>query len=481
LASIPAVPPWALIAAALLSATLFGRLMADGRMKYGVALVLAACYVPLVFFDITRALAVWVALLFFSDISVFSAGPNAVGVLLGLGWLGTFVGGRRAGLVRRQRRLLLVIAVFGLWVTLTIAWAGDPGAAGTEVGYWWLAALVFLLTLTTLITPQDVGRVAVAFVIGAVVSVIIGLATGGLTPSDTTAVTNTAIQGRFTGGGGDPNQQAAAFIAAMFMVPGLFGLYRRRLVRIGLVLAFTVIAIGFFATESRGGLIALVVASVAALALAPRQRKAVLGLLALVAVAGGILLASTPGALNRITNLGGGTSGRSDLWRVGWDVFTGHPVAGVGAGNFQVVEAHFALRPGNISRIQYISEEPHLVHNTYLQLGAEVGLVGLVLYLAIVFVCLRMGIRAAKRFDQLGYLGYADLSRAIVMGAIGMLVALFFISDGDDFLLWLLLALGPVMFGAASRLPLRAPPPPPPPAGDERTAQRVPRARLRHP
>lgn len=448
---LPAVPRWLIVGAVLIGAALCGRLLASGHVRYGVGLVLVACYAPLVFFDLPKGLAVWVAILFFGDLSVLSSVPNGTGVLIGLGWLGTFLGDRSSGLIKREhRRILLIIVGFALWTTLTIAWAARAGPAGTEAAYWWLAGLAFLVVLTTIKTPREAGVVASAFVIGSIVSVTIGLVTGSLS-SAVNEVSQTAVQGRLTGGGGDPNQQAASFVAAMFLIVGLFSLYRRRLARIGLLLAFVLLAVGFFATQSRGGLLALVVATVAAFCLAPRQRTRIVGLLVLLAGAGAVLLATTPGALTRITNLGGGTSGRSDLWRVAWQVFTGHPLFGVGAGNFVVIESHYVLQPGSISRIQYLTSAPHLVHNSYLQLLAETGLVGLIGYLAVVIVCLRAAWKAAQRFEALGRVDYADLTRALMTGTIGMLAALFFISDGDDMRLWVLLALGPVLLGAASR------------------------------
>ena len=260
------------------------------------------------------------------------------------------------------------------------------------------------------------------------------------------------MQGRFTGGGGDPNEQAAAFVASMFLLIGLFSIYRRRAVRIWLVLAFVLMGVGFFATQSRGGLIALAVATTAALIVAPRQRGRILGLVVLVAVAGVVLVASKPGALTRITDVGGGTSGRSDLWRVAWHVFRAHPLVGIGTGNFEVVEAHYVLMPGSISRIQYLTDVPHLVHNTYLQLLAETGLVGLAGYLAVAIGSLWAGLRAAATFDRIGRRDYADLARSVTMGTIGLLAALFFISAGDELRLWVLFALGPAMLGMAQRM-----------------------------
>jgi O-antigen ligase len=446
------VPPWLIIAAALACTILVGRFMADGRIKDGVAIVFAACFAPLVFFDLILALGVWVAVLFFTDLSVLSSGPNAIAVLVTLAWLGTFLAGRRGiTLLHGHRRLLLLIIGFCLWATLSVAWASRPGDAGSEAAYWWLAGLVFLVLLTTLRNFWDVNVIVLAFVAGAVISVLIGIATGSLSASDT-AMSQTAIQGRFTGGGGDPNVQAAGFVAAMFLILGLLSVYRTSRARIALTAAFVTVGLGFFATESRGGLVALLIGTVAALFIAPRQRRQILRLLFMVAAAGAILVAATPGSLTRITDISGGTSGRSDLWRVAWEVFKSHPVVGVGVGNFQVVENHYVLRPGAINRIQYITDVPYLVHNTYLQFLAETGVIGLLAFLVVVIAVLVSAYQAARRLDLLGERRQADLTRAIMMGTIGMLSALFFITDGDDQRLWVLMALGPVMLGVARRL-----------------------------
>jgi O-antigen ligase len=456
--SLPHIPAPVIVATVLLSAGLLGRLIADGRVKYGVALVLVASFAPLVLFDLAAALAVWVAVQFFQDLSILSSGPNAIGVLVGLGWIGASLGRKgKLAVLRDHRRLLVAVALMGVWFALSIAWSQRAGPAGTEAGYWAMAALIFLVTLTTLTNSREVNYVMLAFVAGSAFSVLIGIGTGSLKPPDTT-VTQTAIQGRFTGGGGDPNVQAAGFVATMFLIMGLLSVNHRRVVRIGLMLAFALVTVGFLATQSRGGLLALAAGTVAALVISPRHRRRIVAMVLLAAVTAAAFAASHPGALSRITDLGGGTSGRNDLWRVAWQVFTGHPLVGVGIGNFQVVEAHYVLRPGSISRIAYLTDVPYFVHNTYLQLLAETGLIGLLGFLLVVCGCMRAAWLAAGRFDSLGRLDYADLARAVLMGMIGMLVALFFISDGDDSRLWVLLAIGPVLLSAAHRVKPRAGP-----------------------
>jgi hypothetical protein len=447
--TIPQIPPWLIVVASCTASVIAGRLFADGRIKYAAALVLAAIYAPLVFFDLAWAFAIWVAVLFIQSLHALSIGPNTMGVLVGLGWLGAFVA--RAGRLRAlrdHRKLLLATIAFVLWVTLSIAWAGAPGRAASAAGYWWLTALVLLVTITTVISGREVSVVALAFVGGAVVAAVIGLVGGGLN-SESNAVGQTAIQGRLTGGGGDPNVQAAAFLASMFMTIGLLSIYRRHLARLLLLLSFIVVTVAFFATQSRGGLIALAISTVAALLIARRQRRRILAFVIVAGAIAAVAIAIKPGMLNRITDFGGGTSGRSDVWNVATDIFERHPVIGIGAANFQVTEPRFALKIHNATHVNFIAEQPHLVHNSYLQLLVEEGIIGLALFLLVVVACVRSMWRAKREFERARRFAYGDLALATMMATIAMLCALFFISEASDWRLWVLLGLGPALLALA--------------------------------
>jgi O-antigen ligase len=311
-----------------------------------------------------------------------------------------------------------------------------------------------MLTMTTVTNSRAVTYVAAAFVIGGLISALVGLATGGLdTTTMTTTVTQTDIQGRLTGGGGDPNVQAAAFVASMFMAMGLFSVLRRPAARAVLIVAFIIITVAFGTTESRGGLIALAGATLAALVVSRGQRRRILGLVALAVAVGGIVVAAHPGALTRITNFGGGTSGRSDIWHAAEKVFEAHPIVGVGLQNFEIVEPKQELSIGTVTRIQYIAETPLFAHNTYLQLLAEDGIVGLAIFLIVVLTSLRASWMASKVFDATGRRALAQVTRAILMGTVGTMAADFFISNGDDWRLWILLGLGPALLGIARNEP----------------------------
>jgi O-antigen ligase len=443
---------------ALVLASVAGYFFAHGRISLAVALVLGLCYVPLAFLNLTLALAVYVAVLFVRDVPTLSVGPNSIGVLVFLGWLGTLLTrSARPVVLREQSRLLLALALFAVWLTLSVIWARSPAKATEGLQTWLIAVLAFVVAATSLHSPRDVAIIAVAFIAGAVASVAFGAASGALTAGAKSA-NETVEGGRFTGGGGDPNLQAAGFLVAIFFCVGLRSLTQRRFARVGLLLALIVVTIGFFATQSRGGLLSLAFATVVGVVVLPRQRKRLLGLLGAAGVGLGITAAISPDAIARMTDFGGGSSGRSDIWTVASNIFSGHPWVGVGIGNFQIVEPSFALNSGPLTHVDFVAEEPHLVHNVYLQLLTETGVVGLLIFLVIIACSLRTSWLAAHNFDISGRAGYGDLARAVLMAAIAMLAAQFFISDGEDWRLWILLGLGPVLLSLSRRAPPTAAP-----------------------
>ncbi|HME04097.1 MAG TPA: O-antigen ligase family protein [Solirubrobacteraceae bacterium] len=445
---VPRLPPVAVSGLALVVAVAAGHYFADGRTTLAAGLVLAVWYGPLVLLDLTMAVAVYVVVLYVGDITALSVGPNTMGLLLLLAWIGTLLTHTAHRLVLREHaRLLLFLALFVLWLALSMTWAANSGEARNGLQNWTIAIAAFLVVLTAPQSPRDVAKIALAFVIGGVTSVAFGIATGELSA----AATSAGELGRFTGGGGDANVQAAGFLAAMFLCPGLWPLVRSKLGRASLLLAFTLVTIGFFATQSRGGFISLAVAAAAGFVLLPPQRKRLLGLAGAAALGLGVFAALNPGGVARITDFSGGTSGRNDLWTVAWKIFTEHPWVGIGASNFQLVEPHYALLSGTLARVDLITEDPHLVHNVYLQLLTETGVIGLLVFLFVIGSCIRASWLAARRFDAVGQVGYGDLARAILMAEIAMLSAQFFISDGEDLRLWFLLGLGPALLSFANR------------------------------
>ena len=217
----------------------------------------------------------------------------------------------------------------------------------------------------------------------------------------------------------------------------------------GVAAALCVFAI--LGTVSRGGIISLAVVLVLAAVFSGRGRRSgAIALLVAVSFSAAIYIAAiAPSHVReRITQSDGGT-GRSDLWTIGWRMVQNDPLLGVGAGNFPIVSVHYLLRPGTITRSDFIVDNPKVAHNIYLEIPAELGIIGLALFLSIIGFTLRCGIRASRVFADLGDRDMEILARSIVLAAAGMLTANLFISQQFSKPLWLLLSAGPALLALA--------------------------------
>lgn len=155
-------------------------------------------------------------------------------------------------------------------------------------------------------------------------------------------------------------------------------------------------------------------------------------------------------ARERIVNVGGGT-GRLDLWTVGARMVTEEPLLGVGVGNFPVSSIHYLLRPGAIERAEFIITTPRMAHNTYLQSFAELGILGGLVFIAIVSISLACVIGALRTFRDRGDVSMELLTRGVLVALIGYLAASVVISENYSKLMWIMLGLGPALLAVALR------------------------------
>ena len=427
----------AVITAAAGTAAVLGA-VAVYSPKAAVAVLLGGAFVVLAVSRLPLAVAVFV-LLTFPEHLPGSLGSGAtlakpVGALIVVAWAGAVLtrGGALPLLPRSRPLLFSAICGLLLFGGVSTLWAADSGETRYALGRFLLVAVLLLVAYTAASTPAGFRTIVAGYLVASVFTSLYSTASG-------TYIATGRLAGLF-----DPNYFAAELIPAILIALFLFLTAEATAIRWLAAVVAGVDLVAFVLTQSRGGIVGLAVALPAAVVFAGRARPRVLALVLVVVALGlGYYFAFKPAHVFETGTSGGLTatsSGRIDEWRVALRVFKGHPVGGVGLGNYQVVEPSYATQTLNLNVVRYIVKFRQAAHNTYLQVAAELGLVGLFLFLTILVLPLRLAARALARIDRsLGELEFQ--ARGLLAGAIGMLTAYFFLSAEFEKQLWLVLAL----------------------------------------
>jgi O-antigen ligase len=415
--------------------------------RIGIGLALAVAYVAIVLSDLALGLILFVGLIFLESIEGFGALSLAkgAGALLALSWI-ALVGTDRAGqrqIARDHPFLIALLGMLAAWTLVSALWADEPVIALEASTRWILNLAMFPIVYVAVREPRHVRALFAVFVAGALLSAVVGLVTG-----------SAADAGRLDGSGVNANNLGELLVVAVVLAAGLGA---SRLVSIpGRGLAFVASALSvaaLLATVSRGAIVGLLFAlAMAPLLVGPGRRLLAMGLVVLAAgfAIGYVAVVAPRDQVERLTTADASGSGRTDIWTVGLRMVRANPAQGVGAGNYANSTIHYLLEPGTLLRSDYIVDDPKAAHNVYLQTLAELGVVGLVLFLSVIAFALRSLVGAARDFRAAGARGMEVLSRALLIGLCGLLAALFFSTAIYSKQLWLLLALS-VALGAMAR------------------------------
>lgn len=389
------------------------------------------------------ALATFVVLTFISQIAGVGAGVSVAkgaGAVLVVSWLYRQVAQRSFSFGDAPGVGPFILGSVSLfaWMISSMAWASDSHAALTSALRLIQGPLIALVIVATIDSVLAFRAVIICYIAGATASALAGMS--GVTRPDSAVI---ASSGRLSGGIGDPNFLAATLVAALLITLFAFQTVRRRSGRIALAAAACTCLAAIFLTESRGGVIGLAVATVVAIAYAgPVRRQILISIAATAAFAVLYFSFAPPKSFQHLTTFttDGGT-GRSDLWTVAAKAFRQHPLAGVGAGNYTIEEPRFLVNVNqNLPRADLVLHHEG-VHNTYLHLAAELGIVGAGLFLFTILVPLVYARRVIARFPPLPLRFEPTIGRGLVAGVLGMLAAFMFLSAQYEKQLWITLGL----------------------------------------
>lgn len=405
-------------------------------------------------------------LVIFALIAFFAITPGAVGsfvsaqaasLVLALSWLArvaTQAMPTRLFWSRHPAITWLATALLA-WVALSTLWAENAGDTLAVLMKYGFDALLFVIVFEAIRTPQQVKALLGALVAGGAVAAAYGIIAAPNLSSLSGSPTAASDLDRLGGTIADPNLLAAVLVVAFVLAVALTATTRSPAARCVLIGAGVLVLLSVFLTASRGGAVGLVAALITGIVLARGHRAAAIGgALAIVAVGAIYIGVFDPGVAQRYSTSDGG-NGRTDLWKVGWRMAEANLVKGVGAGNFRDSSAHYVLtEPGAIANTEFIIDQPRFAHNIYLEILAELGVIGLALFLALVGATIGTGVRAARKFAVYDDTDMALLSRAVVVTVVALLAMDFFLSDQFSKQLWLLLALCPALLSiAAAREP----------------------------
>jgi O-antigen ligase len=332
------------------------------------------------------------------------------------------------------------------------AWSRHPIVVAAMVGFVavgvasasWAVNVDQVHTLTTRLVTDVLVFIAIGVLLvrrEQLMALSATLLAAGVLSTAVGAVLGNEAFGRTLGGFLDPNEYAAAMVVSIGAAFGVLGAARSPWTRRACVAGMAVCGWGILASQSRGALFALAAAAAyIVLSSRGRERIRLMGATLVILAAGVSVLMLTPTgqqSLERITN--GDSSGRSDLWRIAVLQFQDQPVHGVGLGNYPVVASRYVTADTEHTELVN-TVAPRTTHNTYLEIAAELGLLGLVTFGMFAGGCVLLGMRGVRAARRLGDAGAIRLGRGLVAATIGLLGSSFFLSGQYAELLWLLLA-----------------------------------------
>jgi O-antigen ligase len=323
-------------------------------------------------------------------ISGFGTSARLIGmVAVGLGVLAIVERGK----IRRPSAGHIVMGLFVLLAALSYLWSLYPeGTLIQAFSYIQLFAMVWLIWE---LAPQvrEQLQLMQAYVLGTFISAI-----------DTIYEFfshQESVYQRYAGAKLDAND--LGLIMALSIPMSYYLLIENKgwtawIYRVQLILA----GITILLTASRGAtlatLVALSIVPLTQARLTARQRIALIVTVSLLVY--GVVLFVPSTSWERLstlpTELGQGTlTGRTIIWRAGWEIFRAHPFLGIGANAFRLIVSRVLAEP---IRLEERDPAPP-AHNTFLSVLVEQGVVGFTVFCALLGVLAR-SLRAMPPFPR---------------------------------------------------------------------------------
>src|SRR5882672_254673 len=297
------------------------------------------------------------------------------------------------GKVRRPAPGHIVMALFVLLAVLSYLWSLFPeGTLVQAFSYVQLFAMVWLIwELAPRVREQM--RLLQAYVLGTFVS--------GIDTLYSFLSHQESVYQRYAGARLDAND--LGLIMALSIPMSYYLLIENKgwmawIYRVQLILAGTTILL----TASRGAtlatLVALCIVPLTQARLGGRQRMALLLTIALLVCGALYLVPAT--SWQRLSTLPtefeqGTFTGRTIIWKAGWEIFRAHPFFGIGANAFRLIVSRVLAEPIRLGE----ADPAPPAHNTFLSVLVEQGVLGFAVFCALL-IALAVSLRGMPQFPQ---------------------------------------------------------------------------------
>lgn len=241
----------------------------------------------------------------------------------------------------------------------------------------------------------------------------------------------------------DANDIALVLVTGLPMVYFMI-LDSRKFKKVVLICLLLLIIFAVMKTVSRGGFLGLIAVALIIFLRDERSMAFKIGVMSLLAI---FFFAIAPESYwNRIqtlTNLEEDynttvQAGRKEVWSRGIDLMLDNPLFGVGAGAFVTAEGLSHKDAGG---------KWSAPHNSFIQIGAELGVGGLILFLMLIYSSVRDMINVRKKLslNPVLYAKYGNMTKGVEIAFYGFCVTGFFLSHAYSPILYFLIALAVVL------------------------------------
>lgn len=356
--------------------------------------------------------------------------PLRIGVvtaaLAGAGLLGRwFLGGPfpTAGGLRA-----LGLAAFVVLAAMSPIWSVDPETSRWASGEAMKMALVYVAASSLLTTPERIRMVAWTIALSACIPAWYGLQ-NHLTGTDLLEGYRTRWEGSFY----DPNRLAMALVISSLLLLGLRARLRNPFGRLAVLSLIGLQVAVIVLTYSRGAILGLGLGALTLVLAEKKNRGRAIVLVAVLALGVGIFAPDR--FWNRTETIisyeeDASAMGRIYAWRTAENIIQRRPLTGIGAAAFTTAWASYA--PGEAG------PTPYVAHNLFLEVAAELGLIGLAGFCVLIFACTRGLLLVTRRSRRSGV---SEEAKALFAAIAGYLVCHMFAGFMLSFFLFLILGM----------------------------------------